>query len=120
MLRGMKLFDWFKPAPPLSVSHEAPLAEGEDPFDEPVVWEITDTIDLHSVAPREIKAVVTAYLDEARTRGFRQVRIIHGKGIGVRREAVRNLLARTPFVTEFYDAPDASGWGATIALLADE
>jgi dsDNA-specific endonuclease/ATPase MutS2 len=110
------LFNWFKSESALDLE-DLPLAEGEDPFDEPVVWEITDTIDLHSVLPREINAVVVAYLDEALARGFTRVRIIHGKGIGVQREAVRRILARTEFVREFHDAADASGWGATIAVL---
>ncbi len=111
-----KLLNWFKTESPPGVE-DLPLAEGEDPFDEPVVWKITDTIDLHSVQPREINAVVAAYLDEALARGFTRVRIIHGKGIGVQREAVRRILARTEFVQEFYDAADASGWGATIAVF---
>jgi dsDNA-specific endonuclease/ATPase MutS2 len=119
MLHWMKLLDWFKSAPPVSISEEAPLAEDEDPFTEPVVWKITDSIDLHGVAPRDVQSVVAAYLEESHARGFTRVRIIHGKGIGVQRQAVRNLLARTSFVTEFYDAPDASGWGATIAQLKD-
>jgi len=46
------------------------------------------------------------------------VRIIHGRGIGVQREMVRAILARTRFVAEFKDAPaEAGGWGATIATL---
>jgi dsDNA-specific endonuclease/ATPase MutS2 len=58
-------------------------------------------------------------LCEARLKGFRQVRIIHGKGIGVQREAVREVLACTPFVEHFSDAPpEAGGWGATIATIA--
>lgn len=113
-----KLWNWFK-SEGTYVVEDAPLAEGEDPFGEPVVWEITDSIDLHSVLPREITAVVAAYLDEAYARGFTRVRIIHGKGIGVQREAVRRILAHTEFVLEFHDAADASGWGATVATLRD-
>ena len=90
-----------------------------DPFPEPVRLEITDVFDLHSIPPREVRAVVEGYLREAHARGFRSVRIIHGKGVGVQREAVRAVLARTPFVEHFADAPpEAGGWGATIALLA--
>jgi dsDNA-specific endonuclease/ATPase MutS2 len=89
-----------------------------DPFPEPVRLEITDVFDLHSVAPREVRAVVEEYLLEARRKGFRSVRIIHGKGVGVQREIVRTLLARAPFVEEFTDAPHAAGgWGATVARL---
>lgn len=89
-----------------------------DPFPEPVRLEITDVFDLHTVSPREVRAVVEEYLREARRKGFRTVRIIHGKGVGVQRETVRTILARTPFVEHFSDAPpEAGGWGATVAHL---
>ena len=40
------------------------------------------------------------------------------KGIGVQREMVRSILARTSFVVDWTDAPpDAGGLGATIARL---
>ena len=81
------------------------LSETDDPFAAPVVLEITDTIDLHSIPPRQIKEVVEEYLLQAHARGFAIVRIIHGKGIGVQREAVRKILSQTEFVTRFYDAP---------------
>ena len=90
-----------------------------DPFPEPVRLEIRDVFDLHSVPPREVRAVVEEYLNEARRLGFRRVRIIHGKGIGVQRETVRAVLPRTPFVEHFADAPpEAGGWGATVAYLS--
>ena len=92
-----------------------------DPFPEPVRLEITDVFDLHSISPREVRVVVEEYLLEARRKGFRTVRIIHGKGVGVQRETVRTILARTPFVEHFSDAPpDAGGWGATVARLRTE
>lgn len=92
-----------------------------NPFPEPVRLSITDVFDLHTIPPREVRAVVTEYLYEARLKGFRSVRIIHGKGIGVQREAVRAVLALTPFVETFMDAPpEAGGWGATVAHLSKE
>ncbi|MFN0111580.1 MAG: Smr/MutS family protein [Blastocatellia bacterium] len=94
---------------------EAPLEFDEDPFAEPVVLELTDTIDLHSIPPRQIKEIVEEYLQQTHTRGFPVVRIIHGKGIGVQREAVHSILSRTEFVASFYDAP--GNLGATIAEL---
>jgi len=98
--------------------NEAPLNHDEDPFDEPVVIEITDVIDLHSIPPKQVKEVVEEYLQQAYSKGFPVVRIIHGKGVGVQREMVRKILSRTPFVTTFYDAPaQAGGLGATIAEL---
>ena len=86
---------------------------------EPVRIPVTDVLDLHSVPPRDAKAVVEEYLLEARRLGFTALRIIHGRGIGVQREMVRGILDRTPFVQEYRDAPpEAGGWGATIVTLA--
>lgn len=92
--------------------------EDYNPFPEPVVIEITDVFDLHTIPPRQVKVVVEEYLHEARTKGFPVVRIIHGKGIGVQRETVRKVLERTKFVLDWTDAPpDAGGLGATIVRL---
>lgn len=86
--------------------------------DEPVAIPITDTLDLHPFRPGEIRGVVAEYLLEARARGFRQVRLIHGRGIGVQRANVKALLAETDFVEAFLDAdPTGGGWGATVVLL---
>jgi len=85
---------------------------------EPIEIPITDVFDLHTFAARDVKAVVEEYLFEAHQRGFRALRIIHGRGIGVQREMVRAVLARTPFVVRFGDAPaEAGGWGATVVDL---
>jgi len=90
-----------------------------DPFPDPVEIEITDIFDLHTIPPREVKPVVEEYLREAHRKGFPVVRIIHGKGIGVQREIVRSILARTSFVAEWSDAPpDAGGLGATIVRFS--
>ena len=94
------------------------LSDDEDFFPEPVVIEITDVFDLHTIPPRQVKVVVEEYLREAHAKGFPVVRIIHGKGIGVQREMVRAILARTDFVLDWTDAPpDAGGLGATIVRL---
>lgn len=89
--------------------------------EEPVRIPITDVFDLHTVPPRDVKAVVEEYVMEARRLGFRYVRIIHGHGIGVQREVVRSVLARIGFVDAFGDAPlEAGGWGATVVTLRTE
>ena len=86
--------------------------------EEPVRIPVTDVFDLHTVPPRDVRPVVEEYLNEANRLGLKAVRIIHGRGIGVQRETVRSILARTPFVSEFRDAPgEAGGWGATIVTL---
>jgi len=93
--------------------------EAEDnPFPDPVEIEITDSLDLHSFSPKDIRAVVEAYLAEAHKKGFPIVRIVHGKGVGIQREIVRKVLSETDFVRSFKNAPEFSGsWGATIAHL---
>ena len=86
--------------------------------DEPIRIPITDVFDLHTIPPRDVRAVVEEYLTEAHRMGYRALRIIHGRGIGVQREMVRSVLSRTPFVSAFGDAPaEAGGWGATIVTL---
>ncbi|MCA1639383.1 MAG: Smr/MutS family protein [Acidobacteria bacterium] len=86
-----------------------------NPFPEPFELEITDSLDLHAFAPRDVKSVVETYIFEAYKKGFRTVRIVHGKGISVQRETVRKVLANTGFVKSFKNAPEFSGsWGATI------
>ncbi|HKU75123.1 MAG TPA: Smr/MutS family protein [Pyrinomonadaceae bacterium] len=93
----------------------------DNPFPEPVEIEITDVFDLHTIPPRDVKAVVEEYLRLANEEGFKVVRIIHGKGIGVQREMVRSILARAEFVIDWTDAPpEAGGLGATIVRLATD
>lgn len=117
---------WLRARPSDAGAIEPEREEREDddevdpfnPFPEPIRVEIRDVFDLHTIAPREVKRVIEEYLLEAHRAGFQSVRIIHGKGIGTQREMVRSLLARTPFVESWTDAPpEAGGWGATIARL---
>lgn len=86
-----------------------------DDLEEPVVeLPIEDVLDLHSFRPSEVADVVREYLDAAYEEGLRQLRIIHGRGVGVQRRTVRTLLERDPRVRAFGDAPPgAGGWGAT-------
>jgi len=95
--------------------------EPDDDAPDLVELPITDTLDLHTFPPRDVADLVSEWLGEAHAAGFREVRIIHGRGIGVQREIVRGVLARDPRVAEFADAPpDAGGWGATrVRLRAD-
>lgn len=84
-----------------------------------VALPITDTLDLHTFPPRDVADLVREWIGEARAAGFREVRIIHGRGIGVQREIVRAVLGRDPRVAEFGDAPpESGGWGATWARFS--
>jgi dsDNA-specific endonuclease/ATPase MutS2 len=96
-------------------------ASGETgPEQEPVVVPIEEAIDLHHFHPSEILEVVDAYLDAAIERGFREVRLIHGRGKGVQRARVQRFLAADRRVLRFHEAaPGRGGWGATLAFLDD-
>ena len=83
----------------------------------PVEIPITDTLDLHPFRPDEVRDVAMEYLTEARARGFRQVRLIHGRGIGMQRANVQAMLRHLEFVEDFWD--DAS-LGATVIVLSPE
>jgi hypothetical protein len=79
---------------------------------------IEGALDLHPFTPSEVTDVVDEYLARAHAAGLHEVRLIHGRGRGVQREAVRRLLAASPLVDAFRDAPaERGGWGATIARL---
>jgi len=86
--------------------------------DEPVRIPIEDALDLHAFAPRDVASVVAEYLDAAQAQGFVEVRLIHGRGIGVQRKLVQGVLARHPLVAGYADAPpERGGAGATIVRL---
>ncbi len=75
---------------------------------------IEDSFDLHTFQPREVRIAVEEYLYQAVLRGFREVRIIHGRGIGVQREIVQSLLKTHPDVISLQDVADR---GSTVVVL---
>ena len=79
---------------------------------------VEESIDLHTFSPRDVVSVVEEYIEAAAGKRYREVTLIHGKGTGVQRAAVRALLARHPLVESYSDAPpEAGGWGATRVTL---
>ena len=85
--------------------------------DEPVEVPIEDSLDLHPFRPNEVRDVAREYLVEARSRGFREVRLIHGRGRGVQRANVQAMLAQLDFVESWYDA---ASLGATVVVLKEQ
>jgi len=106
---------WLRRGPSTAVQETGDAAPSppELPGDIP----LDDVLDLHGVPPREVGPLVDAYIEEAHRLGFRRVRLIHGRGIGVLRRTVRVHLERHALVVDFADAPPPSGPGATIATL---
>jgi SAM-dependent methyltransferase len=102
----------------MTAGRDSPAGSVEDPGEEPIVVPIEDALDLHPFAPRDIPSVVESYLEAASEAGFREVRLIHGRGKGVQRDRVRRLLGAHPRVRTFRDAPmERGGWGATLVEL---
>jgi DNA-nicking Smr family endonuclease len=77
---------------------------------------IEDTMDLHSFLPKDIPVVVEEYIFQARKRGLRDIRIIHGRGIGVQREIIQAILRKHPDVVSFRDSDDR---GSTYVRLRE-
>ena len=84
--------------------------------DDPLRLPIEGVLDLHAFHARDIPSVVAEYLAAAHAAGFREVRLIHGRGIGVQRARVQQVLRDHPLVESYTDAPE-SHLGATIVTM---
>jgi DNA-nicking Smr family endonuclease len=71
---------------------------------------IDGTLDLHAFRPADAADVVADWLDACAEAGLREVRVVHGKGIGALRRTV--LSFRTA-------GEDGGGWGATLVTLRE-
>jgi DNA-nicking Smr family endonuclease len=89
--------------------------------EEPFALPIDGDLDLHAFAPGDVASVVEEYIRACRERGVLSLRLVHGRGKGVRRAEVRRLLALLPGVRSFREAPPGlGGWGATLVDLIPE
>ena len=104
-----------------SDAEEPSVGPDEARAESPAAVPIEDSLDLHAFAPRDVAELVRTYLVECARRGFREIRIIHGRGTGVQRIIVRSVLTDHPLVESFTDAPpERGGWGATVVHLRHE
>ena len=74
--------------------------EEEEREDAVVEIPIDGTLDLHTFNPKDVKDLMSTYIDECVKLGITEVRIIHGKGKGVLRRIVRASLERHPVWTD--------------------
>ncbi len=80
---------------------------------------IEDVLDLHTFRPKDIPDLLEDYFTECLKAGIYSVRIIHGKGKGIQKRRVQELLKKNSMVTAFKGAPpEAGGWGATLVELS--
>jgi DNA mismatch repair protein MutS2 len=76
-------------------------------------------LDLRGMTVDEALPLVEQRLDEAARAGVAELRIIHGKGTGTLRQAVRDMLRKHPLVTSHAAAePRAGGDGVTVVQVA--
>ncbi len=86
--------------------------------DPPFEYPIDGTFDLHHFPPEETKEAVEEYIKVCLEKGIFHLRIIHGKGIGVKRQIVLSLLDKHPNVITYrHEGGSGGGWGATVIDL---
>jgi DNA-nicking Smr family endonuclease len=104
--------------PDRKISHDVVTSDAESPLAEAVEIGLQDSIDLHHFQPKDISSVVEEYLAQCRQANLLEIRLIHGKGVGVQRNIIRALLSKHPAILSYPDAPSEAGsWGATVVVL---
>lgn len=92
--------------------------DSDGPFPDPVPLPLDGTLDLHAFRPEEVGELVPEWIEACHAAGLRDLRVVHGKGIGALRRTVEAILARHPLVASFRTAlEDRGGWGATLVTL---
>jgi DNA mismatch repair protein MutS2 len=76
----------------------------------------TDELDVRGRTAQEAREAARALVDDAAIAGLPQVRVVHGRGTGALKNAVRDELRKHPLV---HDLRAESADGATVALLSD-
>jgi DNA mismatch repair protein MutS2 len=101
-------------ARPSASGSPGPLADPDTPGARAIARELM----LIGCTTDEARDRVEKYLDDAFMAGMANVRLVHGKGTGALRKAVRCLLADHPLVDSYRDGePNEGGSGATVAAL---
>ena len=85
---------------------------------EPITIPIEDVIDLHTFRPKDVPDLLEDYFLACIDKGIFSVRVVHGKGKGILKKRVQEVLSENQMVESFRDAPQgAGGWGATLVEL---
>ena len=77
--------------------------------------DISPELDLHAMTVDEAIPLVQEYLNDAFMAGLKEVRVVHGKGTGILRQAVMRELKKHPLVKSFRGGGRFEGsTGATV------
>lgn len=78
-----------------------------------------DQLDVRGMRVEEVLPTVDQYLNDAYMGGLRNIRLLHGKGTGALRQAIRDQLGHHPLVKSYSSPPDREGGeGITQVVLA--
>jgi DNA-nicking Smr family endonuclease len=86
-------------------------------------WIVQDELDLHGATREVARELLAEFLRDARRRGLRCLRVIHGKGLGsanrepVLKGKVIHWLAQRDEVIAFCQAPPLQGGGGALLVL---
>jgi DNA-nicking Smr family endonuclease len=88
------------------------------------VWALQGELDLHGMRSEEARTRLSSFMREAQTKGWRCLRVVHGKGLGspgkqpVLKDKVHRWLIQSERVLAFVQArADEGGNGAVVVLL---
>jgi DNA mismatch repair protein MutS2 len=80
-----------------------------------------EELNLHGLTVDEALASMESFMEEAYAVGLPKVRIVHGKGTGAVRSAVRQSLAKHPLVRAYrFGEPWEGGEGVTVVELGEK
>jgi len=86
-------------------------------------WSVQAELDLHGMNTEEAHDALADFVDGARERGMRCIRVIHGKGLTspnrepVLKGKVRRWLAKWDEVLAYAEAPQHAGGGGAVLVL---
>ena len=87
----------------------------------PEIRAVPAEVDVRGERAERARAIVREAVDAAGPVGRASIRVVHGKGTGALRAAVREELSRHPLVLRHEEAgPREGGDGATVAVLVEE
>jgi DNA mismatch repair protein MutS2 len=97
------------PAEPTTLGHNTSLIEHNS---------YSNKVDIRGMRAEPSLQIMETFLDESLKNGLSKVFIVHGKGTGALRKAIRESLEGHPLVNSFGSEPDALGEdGATYVVL---